>query len=160
MFDELKKYGLQDIPFSCDELMLMDAFFELRTLKKNEFLFEANHVCDFVGFIAEGSIWNYYIHDGKEITCDFSFENTWVTDIQSFRNGSSGRMNLQGIEYTIVNFIRKRKLLQLYQESPKFELMGRQIIESIVQKVTETAVSERSDKPEERFVKLLKKRPN
>src|SRR5690606_9595503 len=117
-------------------------------------------VCNFIGFIAEGTIRHFHIKEGIEKTCDISFENSWVTDFQSFTNNTSSIMNLQAMNDTTVFIIRKENLYKLYNECKKYETVGRLMAEQVAQRATEIAMSLSSDQPEERFQKLLLKQPD
>ena len=160
MYDKLKKYCKQTVPLSDTELDMIDNYFEEKTLMKKEFLLQDNKVCNFIAFIAEGSIRHFHIKDGVEKTCDISFENSWVTDFQSFSYDTLGKMNLQTMEDTIVFSIKKQNLFKLYAECSKYETFGRLMAEQVAQRATEIAMSLSSDKPEERFQNLIKKQPD
>jgi CRP-like cAMP-binding protein len=160
MYDKLKKYCKQVVPLLETELEFIDKYFEEVTLKKKAFLLQDNKVCNFIAFVAEGSIRHFHIKDGVERTCDISFDNSWVTDFQSFTNETVGKMNLQALEDTTVFLIRKPDLLKLYRECNKYETFGRLMAEQVAQRATEIAMSLSSDKPEERFQNLIKNQPD
>jgi CRP-like cAMP-binding protein len=160
MFDKLKEYCKRVVPLTTNELKLIDKYFESSFLNKRDFLLTDGKVCDFIGFIADGTIRHFHIKNGVEKTCDISFENSWVTDFQSFTLGTSSIMNLQAMEETTLFIIRKNNLYQLYKECPKYETFGRLMAEQVAQRATEIAMSLSSDKPEERFQNLLKKQPD
>jgi CRP-like cAMP-binding protein len=160
MFTALKAYCAQTVPLSVAELDLLDQFFEVKTLNKRDFLFQAGKVCHFIAFIETGSIRHFHVKNGAEKTCDLSFEQAWVTDFQSFTQETAGKMNLQAAELTTVCLIRKANLLKLYQACPKYETFGRLMAEQVAQRATDIAMSLAADKPEERFVKLLDKQPD
>lgn len=160
MLDRLKKYCKSIVPLTESELDLIDKYFEIKELKKKSFLLQDGKICNFIGFIADGTIRHFHIKDGIEKTCDISFENAWVTDIQSFTHNTVCIMNLQAIEKTIVVIIKKENLHKLYVECNKYETFGRLMAEQVAQKATEIAMSLSSDKPEERFKKLLENQPN
>ena len=113
MFDKLKKYCKQTVPLSDTELDLIDKYFEEKTLEKKEFLLQDNKVCNFIAFIAKGSVRHFHVKDGVEKTCDISFENSWVTDFQSLSYDTLGKMNLQTMEDTTVFSIKKQNLFKL-----------------------------------------------
>lgn len=159
MFERLKKYCKTKVDFTNEELSFIDTYFESEKLKKKDFLLRGGKICDFIGFIAEGSIRHFHIKDGIEKTCDISFENSWVTDFQSFTHNTSCIMNLQAMENSTVFIVKKEKLYKLYSASNKYETFGRLMAEQVAQKATEIAMSLSSDKPEERFQNLLKKQP-
>lgn len=155
--DKLKKYCNQVVSLSAKELALIDLYFEVKKYSKKEFLLQNGLVCNFIGFIAEGTIRHFHIKDGVEKTCDISFENSWVTDFQSFTHNTAGIMNLQAMENTVVYVINKENLYKLYKACNKYETFGRIMAENVAQRATEIAMSLSSDKPEERFQNLIKK---
>ena len=157
MYDKLKMNIRQVVFLSDEELALIDEFFESKSLKRNEFLLAGGSVCHFISFIASGSLRHFHVKEGTEKTCDISFENAWVTDFQSFTNGTASAINLQAMEETTVLVIRRDNLLRLYKECPKYESFGRVMAEQVAQRSSEIAMSLSSDKPEERFTKLLDK---
>lgn len=160
MFDKLKIYCKTQVPLTDEELKLVDTYFDVKSLKKKEFLLQDGKICNFIGFISEGTIRHFHIKDGVERTCDISFENSWVTDFQSFTCNTSCIMNLQAMEDTAVFVIRKENLHKLYTECAKYETFGRLMAEKVARRATEIAMSLSSDKPEERFQKLIKTQPN
>jgi len=160
MFEKLKIYCKTTVPLTEEDLKLIDAYFEAKDLKKKEFLMQDGIVCNFIGFIANGTIRHFHIKGGVEKTCDISFENAWVTDFQSFTQNTPCIMNLQAMEDTTVFIIRKVNLYKLYEECGKYETFGRLMAEQVAQRATEIAMSLSSDKPEERFQNLLIKQPD
>jgi CRP-like cAMP-binding protein len=160
MYDSLKKYCQQRVPFLEQELDLIDQYFEEKKLKKKEFLQQDDRVCNFIAFVVNGAIRHFHIKDGVEKTCDLSFDHAWVTDFQSFTSDTIGKMNLQAMEDSTVYLIRKNNLLALYQECSKYETFGRLMAEQVAQRATDIAMSLSSEKPEERFQNLIKKQPD
>jgi CRP-like cAMP-binding protein len=160
MHNHLKTYCKNIVPFSDPELELINDFFEIKTIQKKEFLLQDGKICNFIAFIVSGTIRHFHIKDGIEKTCDISCENAWVTDFQSFNNGTNCIMNLQAMENTDVLLIKKENLHKLYAECNKYETLGRLMAEQVAQRATEIAMSLSSDKPEERFVKLMAKQPD
>ncbi len=160
MFNKLKTYFESVVPFTADELNLVDKYFETKTFKKKEFLLQNGIACNFIGFIETGTVRHFHIKDGLEKTCDISFENSWVTDFQSFTHGTGSVMNLQAMEITNLFLISKENLYKLYRECSKYETFGRLMAEQGAQRATEIAMSLSSDKPEERFNKLISTSPD
>ena len=156
MYERLKLYCKTKVALTEKELKLIDSYFELIEIKKKDFLLQDGKICNFIGFIANGSIRHFHIKDGVEKTCDISFENSWVTDFQSFTHNTSCIMNLQAMENTKVFIIKKENLYKLYNECSKYETFGRLMAEQVAQRATEIAMSLSSDKPEERFQNLIK----
>jgi CRP-like cAMP-binding protein len=160
MLDKLKAYCKQIVPLTESELKLLDKYFEPASFKKRDYLLTNGKVCNFIAFISEGVIRHFHIKDGVEKTCDLSFANSWVTDFQSFTYGTACIMNLQALENTTVLSITKKNLTELYKACGKYETFGRIMAEQVAQRATEIAMSLSSDKPEERYLKLIKNHPD
>lgn len=160
MFESLKIYCKTKVSLTKGELELIELHFEVKKIKKKDFLLQDGKICNFIAFVSEGSIRHFHIKDGTEKTCDISFENSWVTDFQSFSQGTLCVMNLQALEDTSVFIIQKENLSKLYNECNKYETFGRLMAEQVAQRATEIAMSLSSEKPEERFQNLLKKQPD
>jgi len=107
----------------------------------------------------EGCIRHFHIKNGEEITCDVSFENTFITEFNSFNSGIKSQIAFQALEHSKLLYIHKNKLLELYQTHPKFEQLGRKIAEKVATRNTEIAMSLASEKPEIRYSNLLKEKP-
>lgn len=160
MFDNLKMYCKSKVDLSNEDLSLIDIYFEVKNIKKKDFLLQNGKFCNFVGFINSGTIRHFHIKNGDEKTCDISFENAWVTDFQSFTNNTPCIMNLQAMENTTLYSIKKENLHKLYAQCNKYETFGRLMAEQVAQRATEIAMSLSSEKPEERFVNLIRKQPD
>lgn len=138
--------------------MIEDNFIE-RFLNKKEFLLNNLEVCDFIAFLSKGCIRHFHTKDGNEITCDISFENSFITEFNSFNTGVKSQISFQAMEDSRLYIISKKKLSELYQVNPKFEKLGRKIAEKVAMRNTEIAMSLASDKAETRYSKLLENKP-
>ena len=155
MYIKLKEYCKQIVPLTEVELELIDKYFESISINKKDFLLTDGKICNFIAYISEGAIRHFHVKNGIEKTCDISFENNWITDFQSFTYNTSSIINLQALENTVVFIIKKQNLIKLYEECKKYESLGRLMAEQVAQRATEIAMSLSSDKPEERYLKLI-----
>jgi CRP-like cAMP-binding protein len=160
MLAKLKEYCKRIVPLTDNELKLIDKYFEPASFNKRDYLLTNGKICNFIAFISEGVVRHFHIKNGVEKTCDLSFASNWVTDFQSFTNGTSCIMNLQALENTTVIVITKKNLTELYKECSKYETFGRLMAEQVAQRATEIAMSLSSDKPEERYLKLIENHPD
>lgn len=157
---ELKKYCLEFVPFTRENLTLIDQFFEPQFFKRKTYILEEGKICDFIAYINKGTVRHFHIHDGNEITCDISFENSFITDFSSFANSIPSNYNFQALDDCELLVIKKKNLQTLYNICPKFETLGRIMAEKIAQRSTEIARSLASDRPEARYLKLLQQHPD
>jgi CRP-like cAMP-binding protein len=160
MTDQLKKYCKRFVNLTDDELQFIDKYFEPKTLNRKDFLLREGKVCNFIAFICSGTIRHFHIKDGEEKTCDISFENTFITDFPGFIYQLPSTYYFQAMHNTEILIIKKEDLHTLYAECPKYETIGRMMAELVAQRATEIAKSLSSDKPEERYLKLLKQHPD
>ena len=160
MIDRLKEYCKAIVPLTDNELTLIDKYFEIDHVDKKDFLLTTGKTCNFIAFISEGAVRHFHIKSGVERTCDISFENSWVTDFQSFTSGAPCIMNLQALENTTIFLITKKNLVELYEKCVKYETFGRLMAEQVAQRATEIAMSLSSDKPEERYLNLIENHPD
>jgi len=147
------------LPLTVDELNLIDSYFDIKELKKKEFLVREGHTCDTVGFIVKGILRHFHLKDGIEKTYDISLEHHWITDFHSIMTGAPCMMSMQAMENTTLLVINREKLFKLYNECPKYETFGRLMAEQIAAQFIEIIISFSSDKPEERVNNLLVKHP-
>lgn len=138
---------------------LLDEYFNEKSIHKKDFLLKSGEVCDFIGFLTRGCIRHFHIKDGNEITCDITFENTFITEFNSFNLRTKSQIAFQALEPSKILLIKKEKLTELYHNNSSFEELGRKIAESVATRNTEIAMSLASEKPEERYANLLKEKP-
>jgi len=159
LLQTLKEYFLSLVEFSQTELEVLDDYFLPVHINKKEFLLKAGDRCNFIAFIYKGAIRHFHIKKGDELTCDISFGNTFITEFNSFNNGVASTLYFQALEATELLMISKENLDNLYQQNIKFENVGRKIAENVVMRTTEIAMSLASDKPVDRYKKLLADKP-
>lgn len=154
-----KTYVTQEVDLTDDELtVVLDAFTE-RTLKRHDMLLQENEICTFVGYIASGNIRHFVHADGEELTCYVSIRNEWISDIESFTNGTQSKKNFQAMKDSTVFLIDKEDLNRLYNRVPKFKIFGKEVFEQVVIKVLQFTTLLAMPKPEERYQSLVKDYP-
>lgn len=159
MTEALKTYFKTLASLSDAELELVDRHFEWHALPKKTFLLEAGRRCRHISFILRGCVRHFHVRDGEEITCDISLEGDFLTDFKSFNEGVPAEMNFLTLEKTEVLQIERESLAALYRENGKFETVGRKIAERVALRSMEMAMSLATDKPEQRYRKLLERQP-
>lgn len=156
---ELYEYCNKLIPFSAKELDDLSGYFTLQKINKKAHLLQEGETCNFVAFIKSGCIRHYHTREGDEITCDISFENNFITEFNSLNGNVKSTIAFQAMESTDLYIISKAQLYELYQYNIKFERLGRIIAENVAMRNTEIAMALASKKPENRYQKLLKEKP-
>lgn len=160
MIEALKSSFNQVLKFSESELNAIINEFSEKKIEKKEFLLKEAQVCDFVGFIIEGTMRHYHIHNGVEKTCFISFENEWISDMPSFSTETKSGKNFQALQASTLLIIKRKNLYELYEKYPKLESFVRIMVERLANMAIKTAMSLASLTPEERYTDLLKQRPD
>ncbi len=96
-----------------------------RVLPKNKVLIEPGSVAEEICFIIKGAMRSYLLHDGEDITDYFFFEGAFASDYVSLFSRQPSLFYLETIEETQTVCYRKDALVELGQQFPIFETMGR-----------------------------------
>jgi CRP-like cAMP-binding protein len=134
--------------------------FKHTTIKRNDFLLKEGKVCDFIAFVNSGVIRHYHLKDGKEITCDVTLKNSFITDFRSFTQSIPSEYNFQILKNAELLIIKKWELFELYDNYKNIESLGRIMAEQVALRTIDIAMSLSSDKPQERVEKLIIQRPD
>ncbi len=160
MYENLINYCSSFIPLSSIDQEALALNFKHTTIKRNDFLLKEGKVCDFIAFVNSGVIRHYHLKDGKEITCDVTLKNSFITDFKSFTQGIPSEYNFQILKNAELFIIKKRELLELYNNYKNIETLGRIMAEQVALRMIDTAMSLSSDKPQERVEKFIIQRPD
>jgi CRP-like cAMP-binding protein len=159
MFEKLKSFCASVVPLSEKELELVDWACERRVYARRAMLHQVGDTCDFMAFIESGTVRIFHISKGIDYTSKIYFENGWVSDFPSYLSGKPGQFGLQALEATTVTMVKKEKLEAVYRQCPAFETVARLTTEKVLLRTSETALLLSSDKPEDRFKRLLAEQP-
>jgi CRP/FNR family transcriptional regulator, anaerobic regulatory protein len=159
MFSHVKASIEKFTPLSDEEFAMLAKKFSIRELRKRELLVREGEVCRFVVFIHHGSLRYFYDVDGEERTGQFFFENSWYTDYESFLTNSPSKQNIEAMEPSKLFMLPKKDLYELYDKIPRIERFGRIMAENAYLGNRKNAIGLLTESPEERYLKLLKERP-
>ncbi len=160
MYENLINYCSSFIPLSSIDQEALVLNFKHTTIKRNDFLLKEGKVCDFIAFVNSGVIRHYHLKDGKEITCDVTLKNSFITDFKSFKQGIPSEYNFQILKNAELLIIKKRELFELYDNYKNIESLGRIMAEQVALRTIDIAMSLSSEKPQERVEKLILQRPD
>ncbi len=143
-----------------EEAIILQAF-KKKTFKRNEILIYTDMVADEVFFIQQGALMQYYIEDdGSEHTCNFSFENEFITDLESFGKKTPATTFLKTLEPSICYTISCSDLVNLIEKSAATKHFFNIIVEQVAQEGIRRTRSLLSSSPEKNFNDLLQQRPD
>lgn len=143
-----------------EETREMISLFEVKELKKKEFLLKEGQVCHHTYFINKGMVRTFYTdHSGIEHNVQFAIEDWWTGDMHSFLTEKPARYNVVAMEDTQLLAIEKKSQEALYIKIPKFEKFFRHLLQNAFVALQERILSSMSETAEERYLNFRKKYP-
>ncbi|MDA9774560.1 Crp/Fnr family transcriptional regulator, partial [Saprospiraceae bacterium] len=84
----------------------------------------------------------------------------WIISLENLMEKSPSQYNLICMEDTTVVVGDEEKAERLFKQFPRFEKISRQIMESVFKEQQEQMASYLTNNPTERYLKLIKERPD
>lgn len=158
--DQFKDFINSFSPISDEEYELITPVINRMRIKKNAFILERGQVCSYVYFVESGFFRMYYVdHDAHEINCQFSEENSFISDFQSFHMQKPSQYYLQAMQDSEIIAIKHEDIHRIYLISCSWERFGRCVAEQICLQIKEREEMLHFQSPEERYQTLLNTRP-
>jgi len=132
----------------------------VKTFQKGAFLLKEGQVSIDTYFILEGLVREYIVIDGEEKTTNFFAEEQWVISLNNFGSRTRSESNLVCVEDTTVSVGNEEQAQIMFKSFPRFETIARAIVEADFVEQKKLLTSYLTDSPEQRYLKLLKSRPD
>jgi CRP-like cAMP-binding protein len=146
-----------------DEVAWIDfeQYLTTHTIKKGELLWKEGDVIKQIIFIHKGAVRYFYYNnpEEKEVTAQFFFENTFLTDYESFTTQEPTNFNFQALEDCEYTAFPRVVLYQMYEKYIYFERLGRLIAEYNFIGQQRAIRDHKNNTPEAKYLKLIKDRP-
>lgn len=141
----------------CD---LFEPFLRVRSVKNKDFLLQEGQICKELGFINGGVFRMYYLSDGKEVNTQFSFENEFVVNYDSFLRETTSRYCIQALEDSEIVTFNLKALQNGYSRSKNWERFGRIMAERAYTLTTKRVESFMFMNAEQRYLQMMKDTPH
>ncbi|MDR2221437.1 MAG: Crp/Fnr family transcriptional regulator [Flavobacteriaceae bacterium] len=133
---------------------------EHRELKKGDVLLDLGEVCDYVGFLKEGSMRMYYINEeGQDISFFFYLSGDVFTNYEGVVSYTPSNMVLECLTPCQVTLIKRDDLLALYNSSMEWQKVGRLMSDAIFLNAKKRIDFLLFLNPEQRYLDLLHHHP-
>ncbi len=159
MHEKFINYFSKISPLSKEESEAVVENMQTKTFKSGDHLLKEGQISSNTYFVLEGCIREYILSDGEEKTTNFFSEEQWAISLNSLSPSGSANHNWVCIEETIVVVGNEQQARKLFERFPRFETISRTIIEAAFAEQKEALTSYYTDSPEQRYLKLLKSRP-
>jgi CRP-like cAMP-binding protein len=136
------------------------SFFKRAYVPRKFFYLKAGQITRQKAYINKGSTRSFILDErGREHILNFSFEDWWIGDFESYHTGNPGTKYIQAVEDCELLCISKEALEKLQIEIPKlkvlFEMKEKNMIYSTMERLNEV----KTLNAEERYLNLIKKHP-
>ncbi len=128
-------------------------------VSKNEKLMKEGEVCKFMYYVDRGMVRQFYFKNGRDVTEHFSYEGRIVICIESFLKQNPSRLMVEALENSWLFGIPHDQFLALVETNKEMDRLYRKIIEHALISSQEHADSQRFENASERYVRLLKTKP-
>ena len=106
------------------------------TYNKGDHFLEIGQYPKLLGFMEFGCFMYYQLEDGKETAIDFSFENSWNTDIASINENRPTEMGIVAIKKTSILNLPLETMNELIEFNPKYAVVKSYYVEQAFAKVS------------------------
>ena len=160
MDNKIINYFLKITNLTADETKVLTESMVIKNFNKNDYLVKEEQFINDTYFILDGCVRQFKTLDGNDITTNFYTEEQWIISLQNFEGKTASKFNLVCMEDTSVVIGNEQKGQELFKQFPRFETISRQIMETVFSKEQNQMTSYITDKPEQRYLKLLESRPD
>ncbi|MCP4440991.1 MAG: Crp/Fnr family transcriptional regulator [Aureispira sp.] len=162
MIPKLFKLINKIVPLGKEEQEWVQDALQLQVVKKGEFFIKEGQVCNTLGFLQTGIMRVFTNVEGKEHTNYFCFErrNPVVCAHMSFISRKPSLESIQALEDTEMLSISYYALQKLYQQSPKFQELGRLMMEQTYIDAKLRILALQTQPAQARYQRMLDKYPN
>lgn len=160
MNNKLINYFLKISNLTADEVRVLTESMTVQNFKKGSFLLKEGQLSNDTYFILDGCVRQFTVLDGNDKTINFFTEEQWIISLENFVSKTPSTFNLICVEDTTVVLGNEQKAQELFKQFPRFETISRQIMETVFLEQQALMTSYITDKPEQRYLKLLKSRPD
>lgn len=143
-----------------EEINMLAENIPVRSFPKGTILVKEGHICNKCFFVLKGCLRQYLVINGVEKTTQFYTEEQAAVFFTSYTNQLKSESNLACVEDSILIVGDPGAETEMYKTLPKLAQITRMMMEQDYGKTQDTLSYFISSSPEERYLNLLKTRPN
>lgn len=156
MYSPLRNAIEKFVTLTDEEWNLLIPYVEIRTLKKHTLFCEIGKVANEIGFVLDGMLRHYYIHDGSEKTTYFYFENHLVASYFSCIHRQPSLISIEALSDCKLIVFPYAALRELFEKNMAWQKFGRLLAEYLASGLEDRMVGLLTLTPEERYIELIK----
>jgi CRP-like cAMP-binding protein len=160
MNNKLINYFLKITHLTTDEIKVLTESMIIKKYAKGSFLVQEGQLNKDSYFVLEGCVRQFKLVDGNDITTHFYTEEQWIISPGNLETNTVAKHSLVCVEDATVVIGNEQKARELFEKYPRFETISRQIMERAFLEQQQLMTTYITDKPEQRYLKLLESRPD
>ena len=137
---------------------LSEILVPFKVLKGDELMHEGE-VCKYMYYVERGMVRQFYYKNNRDVTEHFSYEGRIVICIESFLKQVPSRLIVEALETSWLYGIPYDALHELIETDKEIERFYRNVLEHALISSQEHADSQRFENATERYVRLMKTKP-
>jgi CRP-like cAMP-binding protein len=158
MENEIIKYLTKYISLDDDFKEIITKTTIVKEFKKGDFLLKEGELVKESYFVLKGCVRNYAVIDGEEKTLEFFTEEQPIAPVNYGKSDPSPHY-LECIEDAVITINTPEHEKKMFKTYPQFESVCRVMSEVMMANFQETYVNYKLTNPEERYLYILKNRP-
>jgi CRP/FNR family transcriptional regulator, anaerobic regulatory protein len=159
-YSNLKKFIGRYVEFSEEEFENLLPIIKCVCLKRNEIFIAEGEVANKIAFVNKGYLRVFYNIDAEEVTRDITPLHSFATALPSFITQTPSYEIISAITDCELFVIDKQDLESLYNAFPKWERLGRRVIEDMFVDVQRRLYLFITETAEVRYKLFLKRYPD
>ncbi len=160
MIKEIEDYLRIQTSLTEADINKVTALAKPHKLQRNNFLLRQGEVCRHKVFIASGVLRTYGIApDGTEHILQFSPENTWTLDVESYDKEQPSIYNISAVEPSEVFLWNKADFNILLTTMPQLKTFSERLISNNIYNSRQRLLTTLSGTPEQKYEDLIKNYP-
>jgi CRP-like cAMP-binding protein len=161
MFAEFEKYIRDNASLSDDDIKLFRQTAIEKTLRRKDLLLKEGEICRYKTFISKGFLRTYRTtENGSEHVMQFSPENSWATDPESYNNFTPSYYNIDALEHSEVVMWTKKDFDYLFDNIPGLKAYSDQLVTRNLYLTRQRVFSAISATAEEKYDEFIKTYPD
>lgn len=151
----LNKKLSHDFALTIEEVAMIAAYFEDRTLKKEEFFLKSGQFCQQFAFLESGIVREFLFVEDKEVTKWIATGGYFIVDLASFMFDFPTKSNWQALTDCEIWVMSRQSYLQLEKVMPKWKEIEKALIVSCFRTLEDRVTQHLALSAEERYNQLF-----
>jgi len=161
MFEAFEKYLKEKANLEAEEINAVRAVAIEKKIRKRQYLLQEGNVCHYNCFVVKGCLRMYTVgDDATEHMLRFAVENWWISDRESYNNGTPSGCNIDALENCEVMLIDKPDFIHLLATIPKLKIFIDSLLARSYDAIQHRVIDAISYSTEEKYQNFITRFPD